>query len=131
MKNLVRFSEIEGHLPPVAPYSHGVAAQGRFLFVSGQGPYDPATGAFARGSIAEQTRLTLASIERVIKHAGGRRENVVQCRIYLQPLNEETFAAMNAVYAEFFGAHKPARTTVGSVLLGIDVEIDAIVLLDE
>jgi len=106
-----------------------VKASGHFLFVSGQGPYDPALGRFIRGNISQQTQLTLACIDRVLGQAGTTRENVISCRVYLQPLNRETYAEMNTVYQEFFGTHKPARTTVGSQLLDIDVEIDCIARL--
>ena len=129
MPLLSRLTNIQGLPPPSGPYSPGVSAEGRFLFVSGQGPYDPKLGRFSRGSIAEQTRLTLACIERVVLEGGGRMESIVSCRVYLQPLDAQTFAAMNAVYEEFFGTHKPARTTVGSQLLNIDVEIDCVVVL--
>jgi 2-iminobutanoate/2-iminopropanoate deaminase len=122
--------EIEGLPVPRGPFSQGVTVEGRCLHVSGQGPYDPDSGGFVRGTIAEQTRLTLACIDRVIKDAGGKRENVVSCRVYLQPLDTQTFAAMNAVYQEFFGDHKPARATLGTQLLNIDVEIECIVALD-
>ena len=121
-------SQVEGLPIPRGPFSQAIEAEGRFLFVSGQGPYDPAAGGFVRGTIAEQTRLTLACLDRILRQAGIRRENVVSCRVYLQPLDAETFAEMNAVYQEFFGEHKPARTTVGTQLLHIDVEIECIAL---
>lgn len=121
-------SQVAGLPVPRGPFSQAIDAGGRFLFVSGQGPYDPAAGRFVRGSIAEQTRLTLACLDRILQQAGTGREQVVSCRVYLQPLDAETFAAMNAVYQEFFGGHKPARTTVGTQLLDIDVEIECIAL---
>ena len=55
---------------------------------------------------------------------------MVSCRVYLQPLDGQTFAEMNGVYEEFFGPSKPARTTVGTQLLNIDVEIDCVALLE-
>ena len=125
-----QLTEVEGLPVPRGPFAQAVDAEGRFLFISGQGPYDPATGGFVRGSIAEQTRLTLECIDRILRKAGARRENVVSCRVYLQPLDSQTFLAMNAVYAEFFGNHKPARATVGTQLLNIDVEIECIALIE-
>jgi 2-iminobutanoate/2-iminopropanoate deaminase len=116
--------------PQSGPYSLGVKAEGKFLFVSGQGPWDPKTGKFERGSIADQTRLTLENIRRVIEAAGGKMENAVSVRVYLQPLDQETFKSMNGVYQEYWGKDKPVRTTVGAQLLQIDVEIDCIVVLD-
>jgi len=57
------------------PYSAGIIAEGKFLFVSGQGPYDPTLGKFSRGTMAEQTQLTLECIRRVV-------EDIVSCRAY-------------------------------------------------
>jgi len=111
------------------PFSSGIIAEGRFLFVSGQGPFDPAAGQFMRGTIAEQTTLTLECIRRIIEGGGGRMEDVVSCRVFLQQITEKTFAEMNGAYEKFFGPVKPARTTVGCQLLNIDVEIDCIVRL--
>ena len=110
-----------------SPYSAGVIAEGKFLFISGQGPYDPAAGKFVRASIAEQTTLTLECLRRVIVAAGAKVEDVVSCRVFLQQLTESTFAEMNEAYGAFFGKDKPARTTIGCQLLNIDVEIDCIV----
>lgn len=129
MSKPICLAEVAGLPVPRGPFSQGVAAGGEFVFVSGQGPYDAAKGGFVRGTIAEQTRLTLDCIDRVLRAAGTSRDRVVSCRVYLQPLDQETFTAMNTVYAEFFGPHKPARTTVGVQLLNIDVEIDCIALL--
>ena len=126
MSTLQCISEIKGLPVPRGPFSQGVVAGGEFVFVAGQGPYQPATAKIVRGSIGEQTRLTLECLDRVLQAAGTSRERVVSCRVYLQPLDPETFALMNAVYAEFFGSHKPARTTIGAQLLGIDVEIDCV-----
>lgn len=111
------------------PISSSVIAEGRFAFVSGQGPFDPEKRCFVRGGIAEQTRLTLECIRRAVEKAGGSMADVVSTRVFLQPLNRQTFDEMNAVYATFFPGGKPARTTVGCSLLDIDVEIDCIVRL--
>ncbi len=111
------------------PYSLATIAEGKFAFLSGCGPFDPEIGAFVRGPIEEQTRLTLEALQRVAKEAGGDMKNAVSCRVYLQQLTEANFAAMNAAYAEFFGENRPARTTIGCQLLNIDVEIEAIIKL--
>lgn len=113
-----------------SPYSSGVIAEGKFLFISGQGPYDPELGKFVKGSIAEQTTLTLECLKQVILAAGARVEDVVSCRVFLQQLTESTFAEMNGAYAAFFGERLPARTTIGCQLLNIDVEIDCIVKIN-
>lgn len=64
------------------PYSAGIIAEGKFLFVSGQGPYDPTLGKFSRGTMAEQTQLTLECIRRVVEEAGASVEDIVSCRAY-------------------------------------------------
>ena len=116
--------------PPCGgPYSLGVKTGGKLLFVAGQGPWDPKTKKMSRGSVAEQTRLALDNIKRIVEAGGGRMEDAVSCRVYLQVLNESTFAEMNGVYAKYWGADKPVRTTVGAQLLNIDVEIDCVVSL--
>ncbi len=109
------------------PTSLGVIAEGKFLFVAGYGPYDPETGGFVRGTIAEQTRLTLTCLRRIVETAGATMDDVVSCRVYLQQITEKTFAEMNAAYAEFFPENRPVRTTIGCQLLNIDVEIDCVV----
>lgn len=111
------------------PYSPGIIAEGRFLFISGQGPWDPVRGAYIRGSIEEQTELTLRVIERIAYAAGAMMEDTVSVRVFLQQLTEKNFASMNSVYSRFFGPTPPARSTIGAQLLNIDVEIDAIIAL--
>ncbi len=122
-------SEIPGGPPAIGPYSPAVIGEGRFLFVSGQIPYDPGMGGIVRGTVAEQTRIVLTNLRRVVETAGGTLANVASCRVYLQDFTPENFQAMNGVYAEFFGESKPARATVGAQLLGFDVEIEAVVVL--
>jgi 2-iminobutanoate/2-iminopropanoate deaminase len=111
-------------------YSLAVIAEGRFMFVTGQGPYNPATGKKDRGTIERQTELTLANLKAVIEAAGGKLSDVVSCRVFLQPLTHETFAAMNKVYDGYWGKNPPARTTIGCELLDMDVEIDCVVRMD-
>lgn len=129
MPNLNLLSEIEGLPRPRGPFAQGIIARGDFVFVSGQGPHDPAAGGFVRGSVSEQTRLTLDCIDRILRKAGTDRSHVVSCRVYLQTLDQGSFAAMNAEYQKFFGRHTPTRTTIGAQLLGIDVEIDCVALV--
>ncbi len=106
-----------------------MVAEGKFLFVSGQIPINPMTGKVERGSLEEQTELTLNNVKAVVEAGGGKIENVVSCRVYLQVLNPESFAKMNQVYSKFFGSHAPTRTTIGCNLLGFDIEIDCVVVL--
>ena len=118
--------------PALGPYSLGVVAEGRFVFVSGMTPWDPTTGKVERGSIAHQTELVLENIKKVLAAAGAGFENVVSSRIYLSDLTKENFQEMNAVYARYFGESAPARATIGAQLPGdFDVEIECVAnLLD-
>jgi len=119
----------EGSPPAMGPYSLAVRASGDFVFVSGMTPFDPSTGKIERGTLARQTELVLTNIRNVLAAAGCSLSDVVSCRVYLTKLNPETFAEMNAVYATFFGESKPARATVGTELLGFDVEIEAVAVV--
>ena len=94
---------------PRGPYSPFVRA-GDFIFVSGQGPIDPATNQYSFGDIRHETRITLENIRRVLETAGATPADVVKCSVFLS--SGKDFAAMNEVYAEFFGDTRPARTTV-------------------
>ncbi|MCC7519063.1 MAG: hypothetical protein IT578_07755 [Verrucomicrobiae bacterium] len=128
MKTVLR--EVPNGPRAVGPYSLGVTASGRLLFISGQVPFNPATGKVERGTIEQQTERVLLNLKTLVEAAGGRMENVVNCRVYLQPLTPETFAAMNGVYGKFFRENPPSRSTIGCQLLGFDVEIDCVVALD-
>ena len=112
------------------PYSLGVITEGRLLFVSGQGPFNPQTGKFERGTIEEQTERTLQNVKTIVEAAGGKMENAIRCGVFLQPLDTHTFGQMNKVYEKFWGPNPPARTTIGCQLLNMDVEIDCVVALD-
>jgi len=105
-------------------YSDGLIVDG-WLYVSGQGPIDMATGTAIAGTIEEEVRLTLRNMGDVLEAAGCRYADVVRCTVHL--VNIEDFSRFNAVYQEFFTGILPTRTTVQSMLgLGIKVEIDAI-----
>ena len=110
---------------PKGPYSHAVRA-GDFIFVSGQGPIDPATNQWKLGDAATETRATLENIRAILRAAGADLQDVIKCSVFLT--NIADFAAMNQVYAEFFGDIRPARTTVQATLPGRDtkVEIDCV-----
>lgn len=110
---------------PRGPYSPAVRA-GDFLFVSGQGPVDPATNQFSFGDIRHETRIVLNNIRLILEGCGASMADVVRCGVFLADGGD--FAAMNEVYAEFFGEHKPARTTVETkfAVKEMKVEIDCI-----
>ena len=107
------------------PYSAAVRA-GDFIFVSGQGPVDPATNEFSYGDIQHETRIVLNNIRKILEGCGASMQDVVKCSVFLRDGGD--FAAMNEVYAEFFGDQKPARTTVETKFANpqMKVEIDCI-----
>lgn len=108
---------------PVGAYSQGLRA-GDFIFVSGQGPLDPATGQIVGDTVEEQTARVLENIKAILEAGGASMADVVKVTAHLSDLS--LFERYNKVYATYFPDPKPTRTTVGSQLLGILVEIDAI-----
>lgn len=112
----------------IGPYSQGIIANG-LLFISGQLPIDPATGAFISDDPVDQCRQSLRNIAAIAKAAGADLSKVVKTTVLLKDLG--SFAAVNAAYAEFFPNVAPARTTFEAAALpkGALVEIDAIVSL--
>ena len=109
----------------IGPYSQAIKV-GELVFVSGQFPIDPATGAFAEGGIKELTRQSLTNMKAILEEAGTSMANVVKTTVFLADMND--FAAMNEVYAEFFAAPFPARSAVAVKTLpkGALVEIECI-----
>ena len=109
----------------IGPYSQAVRA-GNTVYVSGQIPIDPATGAFAGKDIATQTRQSLTNIRNILAAEGLTMEQVVKTTVLLQHISD--FAAMNAVYAEFFTSDCPARAAfeVAALPKGALVEIEAV-----
>ena len=114
----------------IGPYSQAIKAGG-FVFVSGQIPIDPATGAFVAGGIAEQTERVLKNLAAVLEAAGSGLDQVVKTTVFLADMKE--FAGMNEVYATFFSGPPPARATVAAAGLPKDalVEIEAVALVSE
>lgn len=98
----------------IGPYSQAVQA-GNTIYISGQLPIDPATGAFAGEDITAQTRQSLNNIKAILTEAGADMSNVVKTTVLLA--NIADFAAMNAVYAEFFTAPFPARAAFQAAAL--------------
>jgi 2-iminobutanoate/2-iminopropanoate deaminase len=111
----------------LGPYSQAVRANG-FIFISGQGAIDPATGTIVEGSIAQQTARTLDNVKAIVEAAGSSLDHAVKVSVFLKDMND--FAAMNEVYARYFPKNQPARTTVEAARLPRDlrVEIDLIAL---
>jgi len=113
----------------IGPYSQAVRA-GQLLFLSGQVPMDPATGALIDGDIAAQTRRVFDNLGAVLAAAGLTFANVVRTTVFLADMND--FAAMNTVYATYFSEPYPARSTVQVARLPKDarVEVDVIASVD-
>ena len=110
----------------IGPYSQAIDC-GTFVVTSGQVPFDPATGEFVPGGFTEQTRQVLTNIKAILTEAGLTMDNVVKTTVFLQNMGD--FAAMNAVYAEFFTEGQyPARSAVevGALPKGALVEIETI-----
>ncbi len=121
---------IHTELAPAAigPYSQAIQA-GNTIYVSGQLPIDPATGAFAGDDIATQTRQSLTNISNILKAAGTDMSKVVKTTVLLADIND--FAAMNEVYGQFFTQPYPARAAfqVAAVPKGARVEIEAVAVV--
>jgi 2-iminobutanoate/2-iminopropanoate deaminase len=109
----------------IGPYSQALRAGG-FLFTAGQVGFDPTTGELVDGGIAEQTRQVLLNIGAILEAGGSGLAQVVKTTVFLVDMAD--FGAMNEVYAEAFGAHRPARSTVAVAALprGARVEIEAV-----
>ncbi|MCR4951840.1 MAG: Rid family detoxifying hydrolase [Solobacterium sp.] len=107
---------------PAGPYSQGIAA-GDFIFVAGQRPADPVTGAIPEG-IQAQTEQVIKNIQAILAEHGCTLADVVRSGAYLSDL--ANFNAMNEVYSRYFPKPFPARTCIGTSLRGILVEIDVI-----
>ena len=112
---------------PAGPYSHAVVANG-FVFISGQGPVNPETGAMP-DAFADQVRQTFKNVQTILGAAGSSLDDVVKVNAYVTDLTR--FAEFNEVYKEFFSHDPPARTTVATSLLGFLVEVDCIATLPE
>ena len=111
----------------VGPYSQAVRAGG-LIFTAGQIALDPATGAMVDGGIEEQTRRALRNLQSVLEAAGSGLAGVLKTTVFLTDMG--AFAAMNAVYAEFFPSSPPARSAVEVAALpkGALFEIECVAL---
>lgn len=106
---------------PAGPYSPGLAVGG-WIFLAGQGGFDPNTGKVVSDDLAEQTEQTFTNIETVLEAAGASLDDVVSCLVHLADLAE--FPTFNAIYAQKFSGVRPVRTTVRADLVaGLLVEI--------
>ena len=114
-----------------APYSQAVVSDaGATVWVSGQLGVDPGTGALVADDVRVQTAVALRNLAAILDEAGAGLDTVVKTTVYMTDLGRE-FADMNAVYAEAFSGHAPARATVGVAVLplGARVEIEAVAVI--
>ena len=109
----------------IGPYSQGIVA-GELPFLSGQVPLDPASGSLLKGTVQEEVARVLENLKAILEAAGSSLDRVVRTTVFLTDLGD--FEAMNEVYARYFGANRPARSTVQVTALprGARIEIDAI-----
>jgi 2-iminobutanoate/2-iminopropanoate deaminase len=113
---------------PIGPYSQAIRANG-FLYVSGQVALDPRTAEMTGADIREQTERVLENLKGILEAAGANLHHVVKTSVFLKDMND--FVAMNEVYAKFFTAAPPARTTVQVARLPKDalVEMDVVAVI--
>ena len=117
------------HAPAaIGPYSQAIVTDG-WVFCSGQIPLDPDTMELVGGTIDEQTNRALSNLSEVLQAAGSSLQHVVKTTVFLADMND--FAAMNKVYEQHFGEHRPARAAVQAAALPkfCDVEIECIARL--
>lgn len=110
----------------IGPYSQAIDSGAGLVFLSGQLPIDPSTGAFPEGGVQEQTRRSILNAKSILEAAGLGLSNVVKTTVFLSDMGD--FAAMNEVYAQFFAEPFPARSAVAVKTLpkGALVEIECI-----
>jgi len=115
---------------PAGHYSQALVHH-NIVYVSGQLPIDPKTGEKRTGSIEEQTEQVLSNLSEILKAAGSNLSQVIKTTVYLSDI--ELWSRVNAVYARFFGEHRPARTVVPTSNLhhGLQVEIEAMATLEK
>jgi 2-iminobutanoate/2-iminopropanoate deaminase len=113
---------------PIGPYSQAVKSNG-FVFISGQVALDPKTNEFVGADVRQQTERVLENLKAILEASGVTLSHVVKTTVFLKDMND--FAAMNEVYARYFTAAPPARSTVQAARLPKDalVEIDLIASL--
>lgn len=124
----MRFVHTEAAPAPVGPYSQAVRV-GQLLFVSGQVGLEPGASAIAANDIEAQAERALRNVAAILTAAGVSPQEIVKTTIFLADMDD--FARVNRIYAEFFGEHRPARSTVevSRLPLGAKVEIEAIAVI--
>jgi 2-iminobutanoate/2-iminopropanoate deaminase len=114
----------------MGPYSQAIVAGGPLVFVSGQGPVDPATGQLRFDSFQEQAELTFNNVTALLTAAGTSWAHVVRVGIFLADL--KNFAEMNKIYERYVSQPYPARTTVQAGLPGgMEIEVDCVAVIPQ
>ncbi len=123
----IQIVETDKAAKPIGPYSQAIRANG-CIYVAGEKGIDAATNKMVDGGIVPETRQTLENISNILQAAGSSIDRVIATTVYMTNLDH--FDAMNAVYAEYFTANPPGRTTVGVAALpaGAQVEITVVAL---
>ncbi len=121
----IEFVETADAPGAIGPYSQGAVVEG-MVYTAGQIPLDPGTGEVIEGDVAVQTERVLQNLAAILRAAGSDLSQVVKTTVYLVDMSD--FPAMNRVYTQAFGEHRPARSTVAVAALpkAVRVEIDAI-----
>jgi len=131
MDSTLREVLLPEHAPkPLGPYSHGIRS-GRWVFASGTTGNDPASGKLVPGGVPAETRQALLNLAGTLRAGGSSLPQVIKTTVFLTDIGQ--FAAMNAVYGEFFSSDPPARSTIQVVALpgGAQVEIEAVAVIPE
>jgi 2-iminobutanoate/2-iminopropanoate deaminase len=111
----------EGAPKAIGPYSQGIVS-GDLLFTSGQIPLDPETGKLVVGDFSESARQVFRNLAAILSEGGTSFSDVIKATVYLKSMGD--FAALNVVYAESFGEHKPARSTFAVAQLPMDAPLE-------
>lgn len=120
MANLKRIETADAPAA-IGPYSQAIIVNG-MLYTAGQIALDPKSMEIVGGGIEEQTHQVMKNLAAILQAAGTSLQNVVKTTVFLKDMGE--FAAMNKVYEQHFGAHKPARSTVEAARLPRDVKVE-------
>jgi 2-iminobutanoate/2-iminopropanoate deaminase len=123
----IKFVSTDAAPKAIGPYSQATVANG-FIYTAGQIALDPATMNVVDGDVKAQTERVMANLQGVLKAAGSDLSKVVKTTVFLATMDD--FAAMNEVYAKWFGEHRPARSTVAAAGLprNVKVEIEVVAL---
>lgn len=113
----------------IGPYSQAVRS-GNLLYTSGQIPLDPRTGELVKGDFEAMTRRVFENLEAVLESGGATFRNVIKTTVFLKSMSD--FQVLNGIYAEYFGDHKPARSTVAVAELpkGALLEIELVAVIE-